>query len=206
MNFLFVGFALIIVNVNLSMWLTYALKALGFVFCAIGIAEYSIHDSGVKAYSPNAVASAVMNAVFTGALIYASIKLDAKYVNYAGIIAGIFSTLVSFDFQKRMMARILRSGEGKVVEDAENHRRLMPFVADVKRLGRAWNRLTAAVAANLLFDVLNRLVRVEALITVTGVLAAVTKAVCIVFAIVFILKFNELRVGYEKTMDKLDNT
>ena len=206
MNFLFVGFALIIVNVNLSLWVTYALKALGFVFAAIGIMEYSIHDSGVKAYSPNAVASAVMNGVFVAAMIYASFKLDTKYVNYAGIIAGVSSTLVSIDFQKRMMARILRSGEGKVVEDAENHRRLMPFVADVKRLGKAWNRLTAAVVANLLFDVINRLVKIDTLVTVTGVLSAATKVVCIVFAIVFILKFNDLRVVYGKTMDKLDNT
>lgn len=206
MNFLFVGFALIIVNVNLSLWVTYALKTLGFVFAAIGIAEYSVHDDGVKAYSPNAVASAVMNGAFTAALIYASIKLDAKYLNYAGIIAGVFSTLVSFDFQKRMMVRILRSGEGKVVEDAENHRLLLPFVADVKRLGRAWNRLTVTVALNLLFDVLNRLVKVSALVTVTGIAAAFTKVVCIVLAVVFIIKFNELRVGYEKTMDKLDNT
>ncbi|MBR6336170.1 MAG: hypothetical protein IKR76_00395 [Ruminococcus sp.] len=206
MNFLFVGFALIIVNVNLSLWVTYALKTLGFVFAAIGIAEYSVHDDGVKAYSPNAVASAVMNGAFTAALIYASIKLDAKYINYAGIIAGVFSTLVSFDFQKRMMVRILRSGEGKVVEDAENHRLLLPFVADVKRLGRAWNRLTVTVALNLLFDVLNRLVKVSALVTVTGIAAAFTKVVCIVLAVVFIIKFNELRVGYEKTMDKLDNT
>ena len=204
MNFLFVGFALIIVNVNLSLWVTYALKTLGFVFAAIGIAEYSVHDDGVKAYSP--VASAVMNGAFTAALIYASIKLDAKYINYAGIIAGVFSTLVSFDFQKRMMVRILRSGEGKVVEDAENHRLLLPFVADVKRLGRAWNRLTVTVALNLLFDVLNRLVKVSALVTVTGIAAAFTKVVCIVLAVVFIIKFNELRVGYEKTMDKLDNT
>lgn len=206
MNFLFVGFALIIVNVNLSLWVTYALKTLGFVFAAIGIAEYSVHDDGVKAYSPNAVASAVMNGAFTAALIYASIKLDAKYINYAGIIAGVFSTLVSFDFQKRMMVRILRSGEGKVVEDAENHRLLLPFVADVKRLGRAWNRLKVTVALNLLFDVLNRLVKVSALVTVTGIAAAFTKVVCIVLAVVFIIKFNELRVGYEKTMDKLDNT
>jgi hypothetical protein len=56
------------------------------------------------------------------------------------------------------------------------------------------------------FDVLNRLVRVDALVTVTGVAAAVTKIVCIVFAIAFLFRFNELRVGYEKTMDKLDNT
>ena len=206
MNFLFVGFALIIVNINLSLWVTYAVKALGFVFAVIGIIEYSVHDSGVKSYRPNGVASAVMNAVFAAALIYASLKLDAKYVNYAGVVAGIFSTLVSFDFQKRMMTRILRSGEGKVVEDAENHRLLLPFVADVKRLGKAWNKLTVSAAANLLFDVLNRLVKINALVTVTGIAAAVTKIVCIVFAIVFIYKFNELRVGYERTMDKLDNT
>lgn len=206
MNFLFVGFVLIILNIKLSLWVTYAVKALGFVFAAIGIAEYSLHDSGVKAYSPNAVASALMNGVFTAALIYASIKLDAKYVNYAGIIAGVFSTFVSIDFQKRMMGRILRSGEGKVVEDAENHRLLMPFVADVKRLGKAWTRLTVSVIANLLFDVLNRLVRVEVLVTVTGLLQVVTKVVCIVFAIAFVIRFNELRAGYEKTMDKLDNT
>ena len=38
MNFLFVGFALIIVNIHLSMWVTYAVKALGFVLAAVGIA------------------------------------------------------------------------------------------------------------------------------------------------------------------------
>lgn len=206
MNFLFVGFALIIVNIHLSMWVTYAVKTLGFVLAAIGIAEYSVHDKGVKAYSPNAIATAVMNGVFTAALVYAGLKLSDRFINYEGIIFGICSTLVSLDFQNRMMKRILRSGEGKVVEDAKNHKRLMPFVADVKRLGKAWNRLTAFVLANLVFDVLNRLVRVDALVTVTGVAAAVTKIVCIVFAIAFLFRFNELRVGYEKTMDKLDNT
>lgn len=206
MNFLFVGFALIIVNIHLSMWVTYAVKALGFVFAVVGIAEYSIHDKGVKAFRPNAVATAVMNGVFMAALIYASLKLDAKYVNYAGVICGVFSTFISIDFQRRMMQRILRSGEGKVVEDSENHKLLMPFVADINRLGKAWKKLTAAATVNLVFDVINRLVKINILITAAGVLAAVTKVVCIVFAIVFLFRFNELRVGYDKTMDKLDNT
>ncbi|MBO6140756.1 MAG: hypothetical protein J6O40_03085 [Ruminococcus sp.] len=206
MNFLFVGFALIIVNIRLSMWLNYAVKALGFVLAAVGIAEYSVHDKGVKAYSPNALASAVMNGVFTAGMAYAGLKLGDRFINYESIIFGVISTLVSIDFQNRMMKRILRSGEGKVVEDTQNHKRLMPFVADVKRLGKAWNKLTVFVLANLVFDVLNRLVRLDALITVTGIFMAVTKVVCIVFAIAFLFRFNELRVGYEKTMDKLDNT
>ena len=206
MNFPFVGFALIIVNIHLSMWVTYAVKALGFVLAAVGIAEYSIHDKGVKAFAPNAVATAIMNGVFTAALIYASIKLGAKYVNYIGIVCGVVSTGLSLDFQRRMMESIMRSGVGKVVEDQPSHKSLLPFVADINRLGKAWKRLTGAVMLNLIFDIVNRLIGLEIVQTAAGVLAAASKIVCIVFAIAFLFRFNELRVGYERTMDKLDNT
>ena len=64
MNFLFVGFALIIVNVNISLWVTYAVKALGFVMLTVGAFEYSVHDKGIKDHFGNATAMAVMNGVF----------------------------------------------------------------------------------------------------------------------------------------------
>lgn len=206
MNFLFAGFLLIIVNVNLSMWVTYIVKTVGFVLIIAGIAEYSIHDKGVKSYRTYAVANTLMNTFFIVAMLYADYKLESKYINYAGVLCGAFSTILSIDLQKRLMSRILRSGEGKIVEDTENHKLLMPFVADIKRLGKAWNKLTAAVIVNLVFDILNRLVKADTLVTVFGVIAAASKVVCIVFALVFLLRFNELRDGYEKTMEKLDNT
>ncbi|MBR1383068.1 MAG: hypothetical protein IJ555_04565 [Ruminococcus sp.] len=204
MNFLFAGFALIIININLSLWVSYAVKATGFALILVGLMEYSIHDKDVLAYRGNAVASAIAHGVFTAALVYASFKFSDRFLNYLGIVCGGVSTFVSIDLQKRLMVRILRSGEGKVVEDHDNHKVLMPFVADVKKLGKLWWRLTVSVVVNLGFDILNRLFHTEILVTVTGILAAAGKIVSIVFALVFLYRFNELRRGYEKTMEKLE--
>ncbi|MBR1663265.1 MAG: hypothetical protein IJ696_02945 [Ruminococcus sp.] len=206
MNFLFAGFALIIVNINSGLWVSYAVKAVGFVLILIGIAEYSIHDKGVKAFRGNAVASAVAHAVFTAGIVYISYKFSDKLLNYVSIGCGLVSTFVSIDLQHRLMIRILRSGEGKVIEDADNHKILLPFVADVKKLGRVWNKLTVTVIVNIGFDVANRLVHTKVLVTATGLIAAGSKIVCIVFALTFLYRFNQLRAGYEKTMDRLDNT
>lgn len=203
MNFLFVGFLLIVVNINLSLWVTYAVKALGFVLICVGIFEYSVHDKGIKAYNSNAVATAVMNAVFAAAIVFAGVKLKESYVNYVGIGCGVISTFLSIDLQRRLMDRILRSGEGKVVTDDDGHKRIMAFVADVKKLGKAWNKMTAAVLANLVFDVANRMVTNETAVTVFGLIFVITKVICIVFAAAFLWNFNSLRVGYEKTMERL---
>lgn len=203
MNFLFVGFALIIVNVNISLWVTYAVKALGFVMLTVGAFEYSVHDKGIKDHFGNAAAMAVMNGVFTAGLIYASLKLKGSYVNYVGIGCGVVSTILSLHIQKKFMDRILRSGEGKVVTDDDGHKRIMAFVADVRKLGRAWNKLSAAVLANLAADIANRLLTADTAVTVSGLIAVITKVICIVFALAFLFNFNSLRVGYEKTMERL---
>ncbi|MDO5125393.1 MAG: hypothetical protein Q4D35_03345 [Ruminococcus sp.] len=188
MNFFCIAFFISALQINLSLWVNYAVKFIGMLFFIGGIFEISGLNISFKKFLNPALILAGLSAVF--AVMFLAFGINSVLLNtvsISGAVVGTAVTLFSLGFQKALIREI--SADEQIVND----------LSLVKRFSKTWNKLAVITLANLAFDLVNRLVSVSVVADVSGLLMAISKIVMYIFALVILSSANKMRIDFNKT-------
>ena len=188
MNFFCIAFFISALQINLSLWVNYAVKFIGMLFFIGGIFEISGLNISFKKFLNPALILAGLSAVFAVMFLAFGINsVPLNTVSISGAVVGTAVTLFSLAFQKALIREI--SADEQIVND----------LSLVKRFSKTWNKLAVITLANLAFDLVNRLVSVSVVADVSGLLMAISKIVMYIFALVILSSANKMRIDFNKT-------
>lgn len=187
MNFFCVAFFVAALQVNISESINYIIKLVGFLFFMGGILEISGFNKSFKKFLTSvrllALMSAIASALF---LAFSFIAVSSGARNIAGIFFGTVITLLALVFQKSLLKSM--SNDKELVNDLSN----------VKRFKKSWNMLAVITVANLVFDILNRVIPIKIIADLSGFMMAISKIVMYIFALIILFSANKLRVDFNK--------
>ncbi|MDE6148611.1 MAG: hypothetical protein K2F81_00740 [Ruminococcus sp.] len=187
MNFFCVAFFIVALQVNISESVNYIIKLVGLLFFIGGILEISGFNKSFKRFLTPVkflvLLSALASALF---LIFTFTSVTAGVKNITGIIIGTVITLLALLFQKSLLKLI--SDDKELVNDLSN----------VIRFQKSWNKLAAITIANLVFDIINRVMPVKIIADLSGLMMAVSKIVMYIFALIILFSANKIRVDFNK--------
>ena len=184
MNFFTVGFLLANLQLDLGLWVGYAIKLAGGLFMLGGIAEMSYVDEGVKGCRPLAAAFTVLCAGVAAALALADLPKESSALKSISIVSGVVTTAGAGLFFMKLL-KLLREKPD--------------IAANVPEVGRAsarYVRMLIVLAVVLAADGINRFTGGTAAADVTGVIMYFTKIVSYVYLVLCTLDFNRLRVSF----------
>lgn len=187
MNFFSVAFFIASLQINISNSVNYIIKLLGFLFFFGGVLEVSDFNSSFKKHlnpTKGLIAlSAAASAVF---LILSFAHVPDTIKNISGIVFGTLVTMTALAYQKSLIKSIC--------EDKE----LVNDVSNLKRFSQNWNKLAAITIANLVFDIVNRVVPVKIIVDFSGLMMAVSKIAMYIFALIILFSANKIRIDFNK--------
>ena len=184
MNFFAVGFLLADLQLDLGLWIGYAVKLTGGLFMLGGIAEMSAVEGSVKRLRPAAAVFLLLSAAAAGIIGLAGLSKEDGALKVISIVSGVLTTAAAGYFFVGLL-RLLRENP----DIAAN-------VPEVKRLSAQYNRMLFVYAVVLAADGINRFTGGTAAADVTGVIMYFTKIVSYVYLIVCALGFNRLRMSF----------
>lgn len=185
MNFFTLGYAFLVIHLNMGWASNYILKLAGILFMLGGISEISYFSKMFAGLKKRAYISLAVSA--SSCLIVSCFKLmelGGALFSAVSVIAGTASVLAAFIFLRDLMNLLVQNNF--LVNDASN----------ISRLCSSWQKLAFFTAVNILFDILNRIVPVTAIADFAGVMMTVTKIVLFVFVISTVWTFNKIRCDF----------
>lgn len=187
MNFFCIAFFITAIQINISQAVNYIVKLVGLLFFMGGILEISGFNKSFKKLLPPVkvliLLSGLASAMF---LIFSFTNVSSGVNNAFGIAAGTVITISALVFQKSLLKLI--SEDKELVNDLSN----------VRRFQSSWNKLAAITIANLVFDILNRVMPVRLIADLSGFMMAVSKIVMYAFALIILFSANKIRVDFNK--------
>ena len=84
----------------------------------------------------------------------------------------------------------------------DSHRELVEDVSNIVRLQGSFNKLALMTFIYFGGDLLNRLIPIEFVTTLAGVIAAIAKILVYIFLLIMLYNFNKLRTDYEKRRER----
>lgn len=187
MNFFCIAFFITAIQINISQAVNYIIKLVGLLFFMGGILEISGFNKSFKKLLPPVkvliLLSGLASAMF---LIFSFTNVSSGVNNAFGIAAGTVITISALGFQKSLLKLI--SEDKELVNDLSN----------VRRFQSSWNKLAAITIANLVFDILNRVMPVRLIADLSGFMMAVSKIVMYAFALIILFSANKIRVDFNK--------
>lgn len=187
MNFFCVAFFITALQINISSWVNYIIKFVGFLFFIGGILEISgLNQSFRRFLNPAKTLAGISGMITVCFLIYSFTGVSAGVVNVTGIITGTVLTLSALGFEKSLLKSI--SDEKELIND----------LSLVKRFIKSWDKLAVITIINLIFDLVNRVVTVKMVTDLAGLFMAVSKIIMYIFALIILFSANKIRVDFNK--------
>lgn len=187
MNFFCIAFFITAIQINISQAVNYIVKLVGLLFFMGGILEISGFNKSFKKLLPLIkiliMLSGLVSVLF---LIFSFINVSSGVKNAFGIAAGTVITISALGFQKSLLKLI--SEDNELVNDRSN----------LRRFQNSWNKLAVITIANLVFDILNRVMPVNIIADLSGFMMAVSKIVMYVFALIILFSANKIRIDFNK--------
>ena len=190
MNFFTVGFLLANFQLDLGLWVGYAIKLAGGLFMLVGIQEMALADESVLKLK----AHGIVFAVLAGASAAAVKLLDGDDIRKViSLVCGVVTTAAAGLFFRRLLV-LLRAKP----DIADN-------VPEVGRLKPKYDRMLIVLAVVLIADAVNRFAGGApaaagsdeiTVADIMGVIMYFTKIVSYVYLLVCTLGFNKLRVSF----------
>lgn len=87
----------------------------------------------------------------------------------------------------------------------DSHRELVEDVSNIVRLQGSFNKLALMTFIYFGGDLLNRLIPIEFVTTLAGVVAAIAKILVYIFLLIMLYNFNKLRTDYENAVKEKTN-
>ena len=84
----------------------------------------------------------------------------------------------------------------------DSHRELVEDISNIVRLQGSFNKLALMTFIYFGGDLLNRLIPIEFVTTLAGVIAAIAKILVYIFLLIMLYNFNKLRTDYEKRRER----
>ena len=215
MNLYCIGTAFLLFQLNFGWISNYIVKLLGFVFMVGGTLEMldfiSVKgsDKSVLSFSESQVnnvrylkkVSLAMSGVCAVAVLC---QLLMKYLspakfasNVISTVLGVSVTALSLDLFRKIY-NFIHNCEMNAVTSSES---LVNNTANVVRLGKSFGWYALLTALNVLADVLNRFVPLDAVRDVAGVTAAISKVIMYIFLVVILVGFNKIRIDFNHKFD-----
>ena len=183
MNFFTVGFLLANLQLDLGLWIGYAVKLAGGLFMLGGIAEMSLLDDSVKKLRPAAAVCLLLSAAAAGVLGLAGLTKEDAGFKSISIVSGVLTTAAAGYFFFGLL-RLFRE-KPHIIDDRP----------EVGRISSRYDRMLFVYAVVLAADGINRFTQGTAA-DVTGVIMYFTKIISYVYLIVCALGFNRLRLSF----------
>ena len=210
MNFLCVGSALLLFQLNIGWASNYIVKAVGCLLFSVGAKELlDLMGHMGKIYSENIDKSALendfakLNKLYRHCLMSAGLcALSAVCVklmqvinpvdfamNVIYILLGGATIFISFNLFR--MAYVFLTENDKL---AMRELRLTNDKSNLRRLGGSFSKLFICVALNFGLDILNRFVKIDFISSMAGVGVAISKILLYIFLAVLVYNFNKVRI------------
>ena len=175
MNFSMVGSFFMLFMLNAGWTSNYVIKLVGFLFFAVGTAEAEERTDAFAHLKKPAYTSSAMCAL---AVVC---QLLLKLLSPAAMAANVISILLS----------------AATVYMSLNLMRMF-----LVRLQGSFNKLALMTFIYFGGDLLNRLIPIEFVTTLAGVIAAIAKILVYIFLLIMLYNFNKLRTDYEKRRER----
>lgn len=180
MNFFTVGFLLANLQLDLGLWIGYAVKLAGGLFMLGGIAEMSLVDESVARLR----AQAILFALLSGGAIAAVSLTEGAGLKTASIVSGAVTTAAAGLFFRQLLG--LMKEKPQIVDN----------IPEVGRLAPKYDRMLIVLGVVLAADCINRFTGGTAAADATGVVMYFTKIISYVYLIVCEVGFNKLRISF----------
>ena len=192
MNFFTVGFFLACLQLDLGLGIGYVIKLAGGLFMLGGIAELGAFDREINRYRPLVLAF-IPACAASAAAVFALAKNESDMIKYAGIAAGVVTTVIAALFYRLLLGLLERKPE------------LADNVPEVKKLVPRYDRMLIITAFVLFADAVNRFTggseaaaasQEVTAADIAGVIMYFTKIIFYVYLVLCSLGFNKLRITF----------
>ena len=185
MNFFMVGSFFMLFMLNAGWTSNYVIKLAGFLFFAVGTAEAEERTDAFAHLKKPAYTSSAMCA-----LLLKLLSPAAMAANVISILLSAATVYMSLNLMRMFLVAL------------DSHRELVEDVSNIVRLQGSFNKLALMTFIYFGGDLLNRLIPIEFVTTLAGVIAAIAKILVYIFLLIMLYNFNKLRTDYEKRRER----
>lgn len=215
MNLFCLGSVFVLFQLNIGWISNYVIKLIGFVLMTGGIREMtdvckikamndaaedyiSKRRSELEKMKKNGMVMTSMTALAAVCQILMRVLKPAEFaLNVISIVLGTAAAVLSLLIFKMVYGFIINA-ENEAVTASDGFVNDVPAVT---KLGTEFVKLSVFTLANLLADIVNRLVPVDIVSGVAGVVVAITKIIMYIMLIVLAVSFNKVRVDFNKKQE-----
>lgn len=191
MNFFMVGSFFMLFMLNAGWTSNYVIKLAGFLFFAVGTAEAAERTEAFSHLKkPAYTSSAMCGLAVVCQLLLKLLSPAAMAVNVISILLSAATVYMSLNLMRMFLVAL------------DSHRELVEDVSNIVRLQGSFNKLALMTLIYFGGDLLNRLIPIEFVTTLTGVIAAIAKILVYIFLIIMLYNFNKLRTDYENRRER----
>ena len=187
MNFFMVGSFFMLFMLNAGWTSNYVIKLVGFLFFAVGTAEAEERTNAFAHLKKPAYTSSTMCAL---AVVLKLLSPAAMAANVISILLSAATVYMSLNLMRMFLVAL------------DSHRELVEDVSNIVRLQGSFNKLALMTFIYFGGDLLNRLIPIEFVTTLAGVVAAIAKILVYIFMLIMLYNFNKLRTDYEKRRER----
>lgn len=191
MNFFMVGSFFMLFMLNAGWTSNYVIKLVGFLFFAVGTAEAEERtDAFAHLKKPAYTSSAMCALAVVCQLLLKLLPPAAMAANVISILLSAATVYMSLNLMRMFLVAL------------DSHRELVEDVSNIVRLQGSFNKLALMTLIYFGGDLLNRLIPIEFVTTLAGVIAAIAKILVYIFLLIMLYNFNKLRTDYEKRRER----
>lgn len=194
MNFFMVGSFFMFFMLNAGWTSNYVIKLVGFLFFAVGTAEAEERtDAFAHLKKPAYTSSAMCALAVVCQLLLKLLSPAAMAANVISILLSAATVYMSLNLMRMFLVAL------------DSHRELVEDVSNIVRLQGSFNKLALMTFIYFGGDLLNRLIPIEFVTTLAGVIAAIAKILAYIFLLIMLYNFNKLRTDYENAVKEKTN-
>lgn len=194
MNFSMVGSFFMLFMLNAGWTSNYVIKLVGFLFFAVGTAEAEERtDAFAHLKKPAYTSSAMCALAVVCQLLLKLLSPAAMAANVISILLSAATVYMSLNLMRMFLVAL------------DSHRELVEDVSNIVRLQGSFNKLALMTFIYFGGDLLNRLIPIEFVTTLAGVIAAIAKILVYIFLLIMLYNFNKLRTDYENAVKEKTN-
>lgn len=194
MNFFMVGSFFMLFMLNAGWTSNYVIKLAGFLFFAVGTAEAEERtDAFAHLKKPAYTSSAMCALAVVCQLLLKLLSPAAMAANVISILLSAATVYMSLNLMRMFLVAL------------DSHRELVEDVSNIVRLQGSFNKLALMTFIYFGGDLLNRLIPIEFVTTLAGVIAAIAKILVYIFLLIMLYNFNKLRTDYENAVKEKTN-
>lgn len=186
-----VGSFFMLFMLNAGWTSNYVIKLVGFLFFAVGTAEAEERTDAFAHLKKPAYTSSTMCALAVVCqLLLKLLSPAAMAANVISILLSAATVYMSLNLMRMFLVAL------------DSHRELVEDVSNIVRLQGSFNKLALMTFIYFGGDLLNRLIPIEFVTTLAGVIAAIAKILVYIFLLIMLYNFNKLRTDYEKRRER----